>query len=75
MNLKKQVNETKTEAELYVQYREREMDGKQSCSQRLYSKEESKLEERIDLLKKQLKTEQLVSDRIRDYMRRKTELL
>lgn len=30
-NLKKQVNETKTEAELYVQYRDRETDGKLAC--------------------------------------------
>lgn len=31
LNLKKQVNETKTEKELYVQYRARETEGKLSC--------------------------------------------
>jgi hypothetical protein len=31
LNLKKSVNENKTEAELHVQYRERETDGKLAC--------------------------------------------
>jgi hypothetical protein len=47
LNLKKQVNETKTESELQVQYKERETDGSIACRGRLYDKEESKLEARI----------------------------
>lgn len=31
LNLKKQVNETKTEAELYVQYKDRDTDGQLMC--------------------------------------------
>ena len=71
-NLKKQVNETKTEAELYVQYRDRETDGKLACQQRLYDKDESDLEEKIRLLQKQLDTEHIVSDRIRRFVEKKT---
>ncbi len=67
-NLKKSVNETKTEAELYVQYRDRETEGKLSCQQRLFDQKETDLEERIKLLEKQLKTENLVSERIRKYV-------
>lgn len=72
LNLKKQVNETKTEAELYVQYRERETDGKQACQQRQYDKDENELEEKIKLLEKQIKTERLVSDKIRGFVEKKT---
>ena len=37
--------------------------------------EESKLEEKIKLLTKQLETETLVSERIRKYVQSKTDLL
>ena len=70
--MKKQVNETKTEAELYVQYRDRETDGKIACQQRLYDKDETELEEKIRLLQKQLDTEQIVSERIRRFVEKKT---
>jgi outer membrane murein-binding lipoprotein Lpp len=50
LNLKKQVNETKTEKELYVQYRERETEGKLSCQRRIFDKEKEKLNERIKIL-------------------------
>lgn len=75
LNLKKQVNETKTEADLYVQYKEREIEGKQACLQRLNDKVETSLEEKIKELEKQLKTENLVSERIRKYVMKKTEML
>lgn len=39
LTLKKQVNETKTEKDLYVQYRKRETHGKVSCIKRIYDKE------------------------------------
>jgi hypothetical protein len=47
LNLKKQVNETKTESELQVQYKERETDGSLACKSRLNDKEESWFETRI----------------------------
>lgn len=75
LNLKKQVNETKTEKELYVQYRERETEGKLSCQKRIFDKEKEKLKERITVLEDQLKTENLVSDRIRKFVQSKTEML
>jgi len=75
INLKKQVNETKTEKELYVQYRERELRGKLSCIQRIYDKEKQNLNERIKLLQDQLDTENLVSERIRKFVQLKTEML
>ena len=68
LNLKKQVNETKTEKELYVQYRARETDGKLSCQRRIFDKEKLRLNERIKVLDDQIKTENLVSDRIRKFL-------
>lgn len=75
LNLKKQVNETKTEKELYVQYRARETDGKLSCQRRIFDKEKEKLLEKIRGLEDQLRTENLVSERIRKFVQAKTELL
>lgn len=75
LNLKKQVNETKTEKELYVQYKARETEGKLQCQRRQYDKEKEKLMERIRVLEDQLRTENLVSERIRKFVQAKTELL
>lgn len=62
------MNETKTEKELYVQYRERETEGKLSCQRRIFDKEKLNLNERIKVLEEQIKTENLVSDRIRKFL-------
>ena len=75
LNLKKQVNETKTEKELYVQYRARETEGKLSCQKRIFDKEKEKLNEKIKVLDEQLRTENLVSERIRKFVQSKTEML
>ena len=75
LNLKKQVNETKTEKELYVQYRARETDGKLSCQRRIFDKEKLRLNERIKVLDDQIKTENLVSDRIRKFLQQKADIL
>ena len=75
LSLKKQVNETKTEKELYVQYRARETQGKISCQTRIFDKDKERLRERIEILDDQLKTENLVSERIRKFVQSKTELL
>ena len=75
LNLKKQVNETKTEKDLYVQYRARETEGKLSCQRRIFDKEKEKQMERIKILDEQLRTENIVSERIRKYVQTKTELL
>lgn len=75
LQLKKQVNETKTEKELYVQYRARETDGKLGCQRRIFDKEKERLNERIKLLEEQLTTEKLVSERIRKFLQQKAEIL
>jgi chromosome segregation ATPase len=75
LQLKKQVNETKTEKELYVQYRARETDGKLSCQRRIFDKEKERLNERIKVLEEQLTTEKLVSERIRKFLQQKADIL
>lgn len=50
LTLKKQVNETKTDKDLQVQYRDRETRGKLACQQRIFDKEKQHLQEKIKLL-------------------------
>ena len=50
LELKKTVNDTKTEKELYVQYRKREVEGKLMTLARVFDKEKQKLNERIQTL-------------------------
>jgi hypothetical protein len=47
---KKTVNETEVEAKLHIQYQERFIEGKQSCDDRRFAKEESKMEAQIAAL-------------------------
>lgn len=65
---KKLVNETEVEAKLHIQYMERFIEGQQSCKDRLYKKEETKMERQIDALRKQLETEQLVTSTIKKHL-------
>ena len=51
-----------------MQYRARETDGKLSCQRRIFDKEKLRLNERIKVLDDQIKTENLVSDRIRKFL-------
>ena len=44
------MNEAKTDTELHVQYKQREVEGKELAQQRLYEKEERALEDRIKFL-------------------------
>ena len=55
--LKNQLNETKTDAELYVQYEERHQDGHELCTNRQYDKDEKGFSREIDRLKRSIKTE------------------
>lgn len=41
---KKAVNETEVDSKLHIQYKERSILGAQSCRDRLYKKEESKMQ-------------------------------
>lgn len=73
---KRTVNETEVEAKLHLQYYERKIEGDQSCRDRLYRKEEQKLENQINQLKQQLGTEELVTKTIRKHLQTKqTELV
>lgn len=47
IRLKKNVNETKTQAELEVQYKKREIEGRLACKKRLNSIEETDLRNQI----------------------------
>lgn len=47
---------------------ERQIEGQQSCQDRLYRKEESKMEIKIENLLKQLETENLVSNTIKKHL-------
>ena len=49
--LKRQKNEAQVEKDLHIQYLERQIQGKQSCEDRLHKKEETELQKEIDRLK------------------------
>lgn len=73
--LKQRVNETEVEAKLHIQYLDRRIEGQQSCRDREYLKEETKLMDRIKYLKAQLDTEAQVNKTIRTHLQEKeTEL-
>jgi hypothetical protein len=68
---KKQVNETEVDSKLHIQYKDRLIEGQQSCRDRIYKKEESKMQHQIDALEKQLDTENLVTSTIRKHLAQK----
>lgn len=47
---------------------ERFIEGQQSCKDRLYKKEESKMEKHIEALRSQLNTENLVTETIKKHL-------
>ena len=54
--LKRQKNETMVEKDLHIQYLERQIQGKQSCEDRLHTKEANALQKEIDQLKSKSST-------------------
>ena len=46
--LKRQKNEAQVEKDLHIQYLERQIQGKQSCEDRLHKKQETELQKQID---------------------------
>jgi hypothetical protein len=68
---KKIVNETEVDSKLHLQYKERFIEGQQSCRDREYRKTESIMEKQIENLKAQLRTEQLVTETIRNHLQKK----
>ena len=72
---KKRCNETKTERELQVQYKKREIEGKLACQKRLYSMKETGLREQIKTLSDALEVEKLVSTKIQEFIIKKKAVI
>lgn len=47
---------------------ERQIEGSQSCKDRLYKKDESKMQQTIDKLLRQIETEEMVSETIKKHL-------
>lgn len=73
LDQKKSLNETKTEAELHIQYLERQIEGRQSCTDRKHLKEITSLEERIATLKDSIKKEEQVHEVTTQRLMEKTD--
>jgi hypothetical protein len=71
--MKKMCNETKTERELSVQYKQREIEGMLACKKRIQTMEQTKLRNQIDELKQNIEIEKLVSKKIQDFISNKKE--
>ena len=72
---KQLLNVTEVESKLKTQLLERQIEGRQSCQDREYSKEETKLTDRINYLQKQLLTEKKVNETIREHLTKKQQEL
>ena len=72
---KKQVNETKTESELQIQYRKREIEGRLLKTQRLYSRVETDKRNQIKQLQEKLEIENIVSERIKQFITKKRAII
>ena len=70
-DLKKKVNEADVEAKLHIQYLERQIQGAQSCKDRLYKQEETELLNEIKRLEAELATENEVNKSVKDHLRKK----
>jgi len=75
LNQKKRCNETKTERELQVQYKQREIEGKLACKKRMQSMDETGLREQIKTLSDALEVEKLVSTRIQEFIIKKKKII
>lgn len=74
-DLKKRVNEADVDAKLHTQYLERQIQGAQSCRDRLYKQQETALMEEIKALEMELGTENEVNKSVKEHLAlRQTEL-
>ena len=69
--LKRQKNEAQVEKDLHIQYLERQIQGKQSCEDRLHKKEETELQKEIDRLKQVLATEREVNTAVESHLKQR----
>lgn len=73
--LEKKLNDTRTDSDLFIKYLEIEVFGKEDCQLRLFKQEESALEDEIDDLQDRINKENLVSQKIRNFLAEKKETL
>ena len=73
--LKRQKNETQVEKDLHIQYLKRQIQGKQSCEDRLHDKMESEIQKKIDEINHILNTEREVNDAVQGHLKERTQLL
>ena len=73
--LKRQKNEAQVEKDLHIQYLERQIQGKQSCEDRLHKKQETELQKEIDRLRSILATEEEVNSAVRSHLTERVALL
>jgi len=73
--LKRQKNEAQVEKDLHIQYLERQIQGKQSCEDRLHKKKETELQKEIDRLRVVLATEEEVNGAVRGHLTERVALL
>lgn len=73
--LKRQKNEAQIEKDLHIQYLERNIQGKQSCEERLQKKKETELQKEIDRLKDVLNTELQVNKAVEVHLKERVTLL
>ena len=67
--LKRQKNEAQVEKELHIQYLERQIQGKQSCKDRLHKKKETELQKEIDRMRSVLDTELEVNQSVEAHLK------
>jgi DNA repair exonuclease SbcCD ATPase subunit len=73
--LEKSLNDAKTDSELFLRYLQNEAQGKQDCQLRLFEQTERELEDKIKDLEDRIERENLVSNKIKDFLRLKKEKL
>ena len=73
--LKQRVNEAEVENKLHIQYLQCQIEGKQSCKDREYLREETELSEAIKNLNQQLSTENKVNATIAAHLQLKQQEL
>lgn len=73
--LKRQKNEAQVEKDLHIQYLERQIQGAQSCADRLHKKKETELQKEIDRLRNVLDTEQQVNNAVEMHLKERVALL
>ena len=73
--LKRQKNEAQVEKDLHIQYLERQIQGKQSCEDRLHKKLETDLQKEIDSMRQKLSTEREVNEAVEKHLKMRVQEL